>query len=73
MSLFFHSQLYYCLPSLGKESQKFYGGAVGQSENFYSAGKITFQMGSYSEDTFHLTPFLECGKRGVISFISGSG
>lgn len=45
VSLPSHSQLH-CSPCLGKKkSQKFYEGAAGESENFYSEGKITFQIG----------------------------
>lgn len=51
------------------QGSEFYGGAVGDSENFYSTGTIVFLIGSRLEDLFHLT-HLEPGKTGTISLIT---
>lgn len=60
------------------QGSEFYGGAVGEPENFYSAGKTILQRGLFSEDKFQLSPFkiwqnLTCLQvRDTISFISES-
>jgi len=39
------------------QGSEFYGGAIAEPENFYSAGKTILQRDLFSEDSFQLTSF----------------